>query len=85
MIVHMLRTEKIPFIQSRASRPVYIMLTIVIMVGIAVPNIPFFQDLLIMTYPPGLFYPYLVGVLFSYLLLCQFVKYFYIRGFGKWL
>lgn len=37
LIVHMIRTEKVPFIQSRASKPVIIMTIIIMIVGIAIP------------------------------------------------
>ena len=40
LIVHMIRTRRVPFIQSCASWPLMIMTVIVMIVGIALPFSP---------------------------------------------
>ncbi len=84
LIVHMIRTEKVPFFQSRASWPVLIMTSLVMAVGIAIPYLPLGAKLGFEA-PPGLYFLFLGFVLGCYLLLTQIVKRWYIRKFSTWL
>ena len=84
LVVHMIRTQKIPFIQSRAAAPVIALTAIVMGVGIAIPFTPLgaavgFRAL------PLTYFPWLVAILFSYCTLTQLMKTWYIRRFGVWL
>lgn len=84
LIVHMIRTRKIPFIQSCASWPVTGLTVLVVAVGIIIPFTPFggwigLQPL------PGSYFFWLVGILLSYCVLTQIIKNWYIRKFVKWL
>ena len=84
LIVHVIRTEKVPFIGSIASWPV-IFLTIVVMIcGAWLPFSPLapalgFQAL------PLTYIPWLVSVLIVYCVLTQLIKRAYVRHFGGWL
>ena len=40
LVIHMIRTPKVPFIQSRASLPVLVITTIAIIVGTVIPYTP---------------------------------------------
>jgi len=85
MIVHMIRTRKIPFIQSTAS-PQVIGLTIVVMaMGICLPFIPFAANSIGLVPLPPSYFLWLVGIVFAYCLLVQIAKYFYIKRFKSWL
>lgn len=84
LIVHMIRTRKIPFIQSRASWPVMITTFSVMLIGILIPFTGFGTSLGLMPLPWS-YFPWLIGILLCYCLLTQAVKTIYIRKFGRWL
>jgi Mg2+-importing ATPase len=84
LIVHMIRTAKVPFIQSRASWPVLATTGIIIAGGLLLP----FQALggkLGLESLPGAFFIWLLAILLCYGALVQVVKGWYIRRFGSWL
>ena len=84
LVVHMLRTQKIPFIQSVAALPVLLMTGLVCVLGIYLPFSPL--GTMIGLQPlPWEYFPWLAGILLSYCLLAQSMKLFYIRRFGQWL
>jgi len=84
-IVHMIRTEKIPFIQSIASIQLIFGTFCCIAVGIAIPFIPYFNTTLGMKPLPGLYFAYLVGVVLGYAILIQIAKTIFIRVFKMWM
>ncbi|MEV7724937.1 magnesium-translocating P-type ATPase [Streptomyces sp. NPDC087917] len=84
LIVHMIRTRKIPFIQSRASWPVMVMTVLAVLAGLWLPFSPLAASLGFVALPAG-YFPWLVGVLLAYCTLTQLVKTWYIRRFGTWL
>lgn len=84
LIVHMIRTEKIPFIQSRASFPVLLLTSIIIIAGIYIPFSAFGASVGLQPLPLE-YFPWLVGILLSYALLTHFIKKWYIRTFDEWL
>jgi len=84
LIVHMIRTNKIPFIQSRASLPLIVGTSIVIALGIVIPFSPL-KGPLQMEYLPGMYYPYLLGVLLGYCAIVQLGKVIYVRVFHQWM
>lgn len=84
LIVHMIRTEKVPFFQSTASPVVLITTAVVMALGIALPFSPLASAVKLQALPAGYFL-YLPFVLLGYCLLTQFVKVFYIRRFKSWL
>lgn len=84
LIVHMIRTDKIPFIQSRASRPVLLLTSAIIAVGICIPFTPFGARVGFVPLPLS-YFPWLIAILACYCLTTQFMKKWYIRKFGEWL
>jgi Mg2+-importing ATPase len=84
LIVHMIRTARVPFVQSRASWPVIATTISVILVGVMIPFTPFGASAG-MEPLPWTYFPFLVVVLVSYTLLTQLVKGWYIRRFNSWL
>lgn len=84
LIVHMIRTRKIPFIQSRASWPVMVMTVLAVLTGLYLPFSPLAAPLGFTALPAG-YFPWLVGVLLAYCTLTQLLKTLYIRTFGTWL
>ncbi|MFF1680824.1 magnesium-translocating P-type ATPase [Streptomyces sp. NPDC058256] len=84
LIVHMIRTRKIPFIQSRASWPVMVTTVLAVLTGLFLPFSPLASSLGFVPLPVS-YFPWLVGVLLSYCALTQLVKTWYVRRFNTWL
>lgn len=84
LIVHMIRTRRIPFIQSCASWQVTGMTVLVVAAGICLPFTPFGRYIGMEPLPLGHF-PWFVGILLAYCVLTQLVKNWYVRRFAKWL
>ena len=84
LIVHMIRTQHIPFIQSRAATPVILLTASIMALGIYLPFSPVGEHLGMVPLPPAYFI-WLAVILSSYCLLTQVVKTIYIRRFGQWL
>jgi Mg2+-importing ATPase len=78
LIVHVIRTNKLPFIQSRASWP--LTLTTMAIMGVAayLPYSPLAPALGVTRLPP-LYWPILLGTLLCYVVLTQTVKMWLIR------
>ena len=84
LIVHMIRTRKIPFIQSRATWPVMGLTCFIMAVGIVIPFTRFGASIGLMPLPLS-YFPWLIGILLSYCALTQVVKVWYIKRFVRWL
>ncbi|QWT85556.1 magnesium-translocating P-type ATPase [Chryseobacterium sp. PCH239] len=84
LIVHIIRTKKIPFIQSWAATPVVALTSLIMLIGIMVPFTPMAVYLKMQPLPLS-YFPYLIGILTGYCVLTQFVKQWFIRKFGQWL
>jgi Mg2+-importing ATPase len=84
LIVHMIRTRKIPFIQSWAAAPVVALTSLVMAIGIIIPFSPFASALKLQPLPLS-YFPFLIGILLSYCTLTQFIKNWYIKKFNHWL
>ena len=83
LVVHMLRTQKIPFFQSTAALPVILATGVVICLGIYIPFSPL--GALVGLVPlPWEYFPWLVGTLLSYCVVAQTMKTIYIRRFKQW-
>lgn len=81
LIVHMIRTRRIPFIQSRAAWPLILMTGLVMLLGIALPFSPLASYLQLQALPLS-YFPWLVAILAGYMVLTQMVKGFYSRRYG---
>lgn len=84
LIVHMIRTRKVPFLQSTASWPVLLMTFSIMAIGICVPFSSFGASIGLMPLPWA-YFPWLVGILLTYCILTQGLKVLYIRAFKRWL
>ncbi len=84
LILHMIRTPHIPFIQSRAATPVIVLTTIIGAFGLWLPFSKLGSHLGMVALPEGYFI-WVAGILISYCVLTQIVKMVYIRFFHKWL
>ncbi|WP_418696993.1 magnesium-translocating P-type ATPase [Bacteroides sp.] len=84
LIVHMIRTRKIPFLQSRASLPVMLTTFGIMAVGILLPFTPLGASVGFVGLP-GRYFLWLAGILLCYCVLTQLVKNWYLRKFHRWL
>ncbi len=84
LIVHMIRTREIPFIQSRAATPVLLTTGAVMLAGLLIPFSSFGAAVGMVPLPLS-YFPWLLGILIGYCAVTQTVKTLYIRTFGGWL
>ena len=85
LIIHFIRTSKIPFVQSRAN-PILTTLTLVTIIGsilspILLHNISSFHFEIL----PPIYYLIVLVLSLLYVIPVQLVKKFYIKKFGEWL
>lgn len=81
LIVHVIRTAKIPFFQSRASLALLVTTSLVMITGILLPY-SFLSSALGMTKLPLVYFLWLSIVLVSYLFITQLVKSWLIKKYG---
>ncbi|MFH0476317.1 magnesium-translocating P-type ATPase [Kluyvera ascorbata] len=81
LIVHMIRTRCIPFVQSRAAWPLFAMTLLVMAIGIALPFSPLASYLQLEALPLS-YFPWLVAILVGYMTFTQMVKGFFTRRYG---
>ncbi len=84
LIVHMLRTQKIPILQSIASAPVLFVTAAAMVIGSVIPFTPFGASIGLQSLPAS-YFPWLCITLITYCLLTQIVKTWFIRRFRAWL
>ena len=84
LIIHMIRTRKIPFIQSWATAPVIALTSAIMAIGVALPFTPF-ASAFDMVPLPWQYFPILIAILVAYCALTQAVKVWYIKKFNIWL
>jgi P-type Mg2+ transporter len=82
LIIHVIRTNRIPFIQSRASRPLIIASILVVAAGAWLTVSPLADALGFVPLPPT-YWLYLAGMLAGYGILTQLVKSWFIRKYGE--
>ena len=82
LIIHVIRTNKIPFIQSRASWPLILTSLIIVAVGAWLTVSPLANTLGFVPLPP-LYWLFLAIMLLGYAILTQVVKTWFIRRFGE--
>jgi Mg2+-importing ATPase len=78
LIIHVIRTNKIPFLQSRASWPLLLNSAAIMLVGAWLPISPFAASLGFVPMP-GLYWPLLMLTLLAYVVLTQCIKVLLLR------
>ncbi len=81
LIVHMIRTARIPFVQSRAAAPLMVMTVAVIAAGaflVMGPPAALFRFASL----PWSYFPWVGAIIVGYIALTQLVKHAYIRRYG---
>ena len=81
LIIHVIRTNKIPFIQSRASTPLIFTSLAIVTVGAVLPYSPLAGVLGFVPLPP-LYWALLAAMLLCYMVLTQIVKTWFVKRFA---
>ena len=81
LIVHLIRTRKLPFVESRASLPLTAMTAGAMLAGIAIVMGPLAHYFKLQALPPA-YFGWLAAILLAYLGLTQGMKGWYARRFG---
>ncbi|MEB0114021.1 magnesium-translocating P-type ATPase [Variovorax sp. RTB1] len=81
LVVHMIRTPKLPFIESRASAPLIVMTVAIMALGLWLPMGPLAGDFRLQALPAS-YFVWLAGILLAYCTLTTVMKRIYVRRFG---
>jgi len=84
LIVHMIRTRRIPFLQSAAAAPVLGLTTAIIIIGMVIPYTSLGAKIGMLPLP-GVYFAWVAATVLTYCALTQLVKLIYIRRYGRWL
>jgi Mg2+-importing ATPase len=82
LIIHVIRTNKIPFIQSRASLPLILSSLVIVAFGAWLPSSSLFAGALGFVPLPLLYWPLLAAILLCYMVLTQLIKTWFIRKYA---
>jgi len=82
LVIHMIRTPLIPFIQSRASWKLTALTTLGIAVGTVIPYTAF-GTALDMIPMPGVYFPCLIVTIVLYMVLVTILKKIFVRRYGE--
>ena len=81
LVVHMIRTPKLPFVESRAAMPLLLMTLVIMAIGVFLPMGPL-ADYFKLQALPLTYFPWLGAILVGYCLVTTAMKNFYIRRYG---
>jgi len=81
LIIHVIRTNKVPFIQSRASKSLIVTSLLIVLAGALLPVSPLANTLGFVPLPWS-FWLWLLAMLVTYVLLTQVIKTWFYRKFG---
>jgi Mg2+-importing ATPase len=82
LVIHLLRTPKLPFIQSRASLPVVLCTSLGIAICTFIPYTSFGESLKMMPLPP-VFFIMLGATVICYMALVTLLKGMFVRKYGE--
>jgi Mg2+-importing ATPase len=82
LIIHVIRTNKVPFVQSRASWPLILTSVLIVLVGAGLTISPLASTLGFVPLPP-LYWLLLAGMLVCYVALTQVIKTWFFHRFGE--
>ncbi|MFA5587026.1 MAG: magnesium-translocating P-type ATPase [Saccharofermentanales bacterium] len=84
LVIHMIRTPKVPFVESRASAPV-MLLTVLGIGGLTLLPFSPLSGILNLAPLPGAFFLLLAAAVAGYMLLVSAAKYAFIKRYNVWL
>jgi len=81
LVVHLIRTPRLPLVESRAATPLVLLSLAVVGIGIFLPMGPLAGHLKFVALPPA-YFAWLFGILSGYALAASLMKRFYLRRYG---
>lgn len=84
LVVHVLRTQRIPFLQRTASWPVLLLTGVIMGIGLLIPLTAFGTYLGLQPMPLS-YFPWLLATLLTYGCVAQLFKVWYLKRFQHWL
>lgn len=81
LVIHIIRTNKKPFIESRPSKFLISMSILIVLIGLIIP-FSGISGALGFVPPPPIFFVYIFGIVVVYLIMVQFVKVWFVRKYG---
>jgi P-type Mg2+ transporter len=81
LIIHIIRTARVPFLESRASTPLIMTTIIIVAIGCVIPYTPV-GDALGFEPLPLLYWPLVAAMMLSYALLTHLAKTWFVRRWG---
>ena len=81
LVVHMIRTQRIPFLQSQPGLPLLVATVLIMATGIFIPMGPIAHYFKLQPLPLS-YFAMLAAILVGYMLLTQLMKNFYTRRYG---
>jgi len=81
LVIYIIRTGKIPFLQSMPSRFLMATSIAIVTIGVLIPLSPLAGPFGFVT-PPHAYFPILIAITLAYLFLVQIVKVWFIKRFG---
>jgi Mg2+-importing ATPase len=81
LVVHLIRTPRLPFVQSRASAPLLAMTGAVMVLGLWLPMGPLASYFKLQPLPPG-YFGWLAAILFGYFVVTTLMKRYYVKHYG---
>lgn len=84
LIVHVIRTKKVPFLQSNASWPLLVTSALAIIVGLVIVMTPLGHSFGFESVPAN-YWVWYVGIILTYMVVTQLVKNSYIKINKEWL
>ena len=82
LVIYVIRTGKIPFIESTPSKLLIATSLSVIGIGLFLPYSPLAEEPFGFVQPPPLYFAALAGIIIAYLVTVQYVKKWFIRKYG---
>lgn len=84
LVVLMVRTRKVPFIQSRPSLPVFSSIMAAVVLGMIIVLSPFREQFEFVQLPAS-YWIWFVGIVAAYMAAVQFAKFLYIKIAKEWI
>lgn len=82
LVIHLIRTPKVPFVQSRASVPVILLTSLGIIMGTVLPY-TFIGKIADMLPMPLIYFSYLFVIIVCYMILVSMIKKIFIKKYGE--
>lgn len=81
LVVHLIRTRRLPFLQSRAGWPLLLMTLVIASIGLLLPFSPLAAHFKLQPLPLS-YFPFLLALLLGYAAVVQAMKGWFARRYG---